>query len=319
MFITGIIILAVCLVVASFIKPNKEMDGDDDYRVKIVLKKGIKIAGLAIGIILIIFSLIRIVPPGHVAVQVLWGRVLTKSTLGEGLHIVNPFVDLHKMTVRTQAYTMSLVADEGDKVGDDAIVSLTKDGLEIRMDMTIWYHLIPSDASMVYQTIGENYVDKIVRPAARTAIRNSTVHYNAVQIYSEKRGDVEISISEQLEQDFKVRGIALEKVMLRNVSLPSKVKNAIEAKLEAEQDAQKMEFVLQKEQKEAERKKIEAKGIEKAQAIIAQSLVGPKGKAYLSWKYLENLKELYASPNNTVVIAPYDNSFVPLIELGQMK
>jgi prohibitin 1 len=183
------------------------------------------------------------------------------------------------------------------------------------MDLTAWFHLDPTEAAMVFQKIGSDYMDKIVRPAARTAIRNTTVKYNAVEIYSEKREEVQNDISTTLERDFTDRGIILEKVLLRNIKLPLKVKDAIEAKLEAEQDAQKMEFVLLKETKEADRKKIEAAGIAEAQRIIAQSLIGERGRAYLSWKYLENLQNLYTSPNNTVVISPYDKNFIPLLQI----
>ncbi|NOR18346.1 prohibitin family protein, partial [candidate division WOR-3 bacterium] len=268
-----------------------------------------------LGGIMILASLLRIVPAGSVGVQVLFGKVLVKSTLSEGLNIVNPFINLEIMTVRTQAYTMSIAAEEGQRYGDDAILSLTKDGLEIAMDLTVWYHLDASEAAIVFQKIGKDYVAKIVRPAARTAIRNTTVKYAAVEIYSEKREEVQTEINKQLEKDLEERGIVLEKVLLRNIKLPVKVKNAIEAKLEAEQDAQKMEFILLKEVKEADRKKIEAGGIASAQRIIAQSLIGERGRAYLSWKYLENLKNLYTSPNNTIVIAPYDKTFIPLLQM----
>ncbi|MEO0161851.1 MAG: prohibitin family protein [candidate division WOR-3 bacterium] len=119
----------------------------------------------------------------------------------------------------------------------------------------VWYHLNPEEAGTVFQKIGADYVEKIVRPAARTAIRNTTSKYQAIEIYAEKRQELETEIEKQLAEDFNKRGIVLEKVLLRNISLPAKVKNAIEAKLEAEQEAQKMEFVLLKEKKEAERKK----------------------------------------------------------------
>ena len=289
----------------------------EDMRIedKLKVRTFVTLGASVLGGIMILASLLRIVPAGSVGVQVLFGKVLVKSTLSEGLNIVNPFINLEIMTVRTQAYTMSIAAEEGQRYGDDAILSLTKDGLEIAMDLTVWYHLDASEAAIVFQKIGKDYVAKIVRPAARTAIRNTTVKYNAVEIYSEKREEVQTEINKQLEKDLEERGIVLEKVLLRNIQLPVKVKNAIEAKLEAEQDAQKMEFVLLKEIKEADRKKIEAGGIASAQRIIAQSLIGERGRAYLSWKYLENLKNLYQSPNNTIVIAPYDKTFIPLLQM----
>ncbi|UCG31150.1 MAG: prohibitin family protein [candidate division WOR-3 bacterium] len=310
-------LLGILIIIGMFVFRNMYKVRPDDLKIQDKLKTRMYVTfgASALAAILIIASVLRIVPPGSVGIQVLFGRVLTKATLSEGLNIVNPFVDLEIMTVRTQAYTMSIAAEEGQRYGDDAISSLTKDGLEVQMDLTVWYHLLTSEAANVFQKIGSDYVDKIVRPAARTAIRNTAVRYMAVEIYSDKREEVQNQISITLEKDFTERGIVLEKVLLRNISLPPKVKNAIEVKLEAEQEAQKMQFVLQKEQKEAERKKIEASGIAEAQDIIAKSLVGERGRAYLSWKYLENLKNLYESPNNTILIAPYDKSFVPLLQV----
>lgn len=312
MFILGIlIIIGIFLFRSSFKVKPEDIRIEDKLRVRSYVSFG----GGALAAILVIASLIRIVPPGNVGVQVLFGKVLLKSTLSEGLNVVNPFVNLEIMTIRTQAYTMSIAAEEGQRYGDDAIVSLTKDGLEVKMDLTIWYHLLKSEAANVFQKIGRDYVAKIVRPASRTAIRNTTVKYPAIDIYSEKREEVQSEINLELEKDLEERGIVLEKVLLRNISLPAKVRDAIEAKLEAEQDAQKMEFVILKEVKEAERKKIEAGGIAEAQRVIAQSLIGERGRAYLSWKYLENLRALYQSPNNTIVISPYDKSFIPLLQV----
>jgi regulator of protease activity HflC (stomatin/prohibitin superfamily) len=312
MFIFGIIILIAVFIFRGSFKVKPE---DRRFQDKLKARQFASFGGFALAAILIIASLIRIVPAGNVGVQVLFGKVLTGSTLSEGLNVVNPFIDLEIMTVRTQAYTMSIAAEEGQRYGDDAITSLTKDGLEVAMDLTVWFHLDAIEAGTVFQKIGKDYVAKIVRPAARTAIRNTAVKYNAVEIYSEKREEVQTEINISLAVDFEERGIILEKVLLRNIKLPAKVKNAIEAKLEADQDAQKMEFVLLKEIKEAERKKIEAGGIAAAQRIIAQSLIGEKGRAYLSWKYLENLRSLYQSPNNTIVISPYDKSFIPLLQI----
>jgi len=312
MFIFGIIILIAVFIFRGSFKVKPE---DRRFQDKLKARQFASFGGFALAAILIIASLIRIVPAGNVGVQVLFGKVLTGSTLSEGLNVVNPFIDLEIMTIRTQAYTMSIAAEEGQRYGDDAITSLTRDGLEIAMDLTVWYHLDGTQAAIVFQKIGKDYVAKIVRPAARTAIRNTTVKYNAVEIYSEKREEVQTEINISLAVDFEERGIVLEKVLLRNIKLPAKVKNAIEAKLEADQDAQKMEFVLLKEIKEAERKKIEAGGIAHAQRIIAQSLIGEKGRAYLSWKYLDNLKSLYQSPNNTIVISTYDKSFIPLLQI----
>ncbi len=312
MFILGLLLIVALFVFRATYKVRPEdLRMQDKLRVRSLGTFG----GAVLAIVLIIASLIRIVPPGSVGVQILFGKVLTQSTLSEGLNVVNPFVNLEIMSIRTQAYTMSVAPQEGQRYGDDAIMSLTKDGLEVKMDLTVWYHLMATEAANVFQKIGKDYVIKIVRPAARTAIRNTTVKYPAVAIYSEKREEVQTEITKELQEDYEGRGIVLEKVLLRNISLPAKVRDAIEAKVEAEQDAQKMEFVLLKENKEAERKEIEAGGIAAAQRIIAQSLIGERGRAYLSWKYLDNLKSLYQSPNNTIVISPFDKSFIPLLQI----
>lgn len=314
MFMLGILLLIALFVFRKMYRVSAEDRRVDD---KLRIRNYVTWGGSILTGFLIFFSLLRIVPPGSVGVQILFGRVLTKATLSEGLNIVNPFVALNIMSIRTQSYTMSIAYEEGQVKGDDAITALTRDGLEVKMDLTVWYHLNPEEAAIVFQKIGSDYIEKIVRPAARTAIRNTTANYQAIEIYAEKRKDLELEIEKQLAEDFNKRGIILERVLLRNISLPAKVKNAIEAKLEAEQEAQKMEFVLLKEKKEAERKKIEARGIAEAQQIIARSLVGDRGRAYLSWKYLENLQHLYNSPNNTIVIAPYDKNFIPLLQMGK--
>ncbi len=312
MFILGILLIIALVLFRIYYKIKPEDRRIDD---KLRIRTFASIGMAVVGGFMVVGSLLRVVPPGNVGVQILFGKVLTGSTLSEGLNLVNPFVTLEIMSTRTQAYTMSIATEEGARYGDDAITSLTRDGLEVEMDLTVWFHLDPEVAAVVYQKIGSDYVAKIVRPAARTSIRNTTVKYNAVEIYSNMREEVQNEINKSLEKDFTARGITLEKVLLRNIKLPAKVKNAIEAKLEAEQDAQKMEFVLLKEKKEAERKKIEASGIAEAQHIIAQTLIGDRGRAYLSWKYLENLQNLYTSPNNTIVISPYDKSFIPLLQV----
>ncbi len=261
-----------------------------------------------IGIILVLVSSIRVVGPGEVGVQILFGKVLN-NVLYSGMHIVPPVIDIKTMSVRTEAYTMSGKRDEGQVRGDDAISVLTSDGLQIKMDVTVWYHLDPQKAAEVYRNIGPNYVEKIVRPAVRTAIRDAAVHFSATDIYSDKRKEVVDMISVSLEKDLGERGIMFEKMLLRNVILPTRIQQAIDEKIAAEQEAQKMQYVLQKEQKEAERKKIEAEGIAKAQKIIANSLT----EKYLSWYYIQTMKELVNSPNNTIIITPFDQKLIPLL------
>jgi regulator of protease activity HflC (stomatin/prohibitin superfamily) len=210
---------------------------------------------------------------------------------------------------------MSSARDEGQVKGDDAITSLSMDGLTIKLDLTVWYRLNDDDAPQVYRTIGTDYVEKIVRPAIRTAIRDASVLYSATDIYSSKREDFVHVVTKNLDDAFNGRGVVLERVLLRNVELPEKVRTAIDEKIAAEQQAQQMVYVLQKERQEAERKKVEAQGISDAQRIVSLTIT----PQYLQYNYIQTMKDLMNSKNSTFVIAPYDQKLIPLFNMGAGK
>ncbi|MDD3803439.1 MAG: prohibitin family protein [bacterium] len=275
-------------------------------------KNTIIVWGSIIIIFIMLASTVRVVQPGTVGVQVLFGNVY-KKVLTNGLHFVFPFVEVKTMDVRVQDYTMSVAQEEGIRKGDDGITSLTKDGLQINLDITVWYQLKSEKAAEVYQNIGKDYVEKIVRPAIRTAIRNATVIFNVTEIYSLKREELTNIIYKELENNLSAKGIICDKVLLRNIDLPQKVKNSIDDKIAAEQDAQKMVYVLEKEEREKERKLIEAEGIAVSQKKISESL----NKQYLQWYYIQNLKEVLSSNNTKVVIMPFDQKLTPLLNVGQ--
>jgi regulator of protease activity HflC (stomatin/prohibitin superfamily) len=261
----------------------------------------------AIGIaVALIFSCIAQVGAGEVGVQVLFGSV-QDGYLKSGLNLVNPFVNVESMDIRTQAYTMSSVQDEGSQAGDDAISTLSSDGLTLKLDLTVWYRLNENDAPQVYRTIGTDYVEKIVRPAVRTAIRDVSVGYAATDIYSSKRDDFVANVTKNLENAFNGRGIILERVLLRNVELPEKVRAAIDEKIASEQRAQQMVYVLQKEKQEAERKRVEAQGIADYNRIVSQSITDQ----VLQLKGIEATLELGKSNNSKMVIMNGKN--MPLI------
>lgn len=263
------------------------------------------IAYIAI-VISIVFSAIAQIGPGQVGVQVLFGSV-QNGVLHSGLNFINPLVSIEKMDIKTQAYTMSSSQDEGQIKGDDAIVSLSSDGLTIKLDVTVWYRLSEADAPQVFRTIGIDYVDKIVRPAIRTSIRDISVLYSATDIYSSKREDFVKNVTKSLEEEFNGRGVILERVLLRNVELPEKVRTAIDEKIAAEQKAQQMVYVLQKERQEAERKKVEAQGIADYNRIVSQSIT----EQTLQLKGIEATLELSKSSNSKMVIMNGKN--MPLI------
>jgi regulator of protease activity HflC (stomatin/prohibitin superfamily) len=171
----------------------------------------------------ILTSSIKQIDAGSVGIESLFGKV-SDRTLSSGLNLVNPLVEVTTIDTKTQNYTMSAVHDEGDKDGDDAIRILTADGLQVEIDLTILYRVIPSEAPKIYREIGRTYVEKIVRPITRTRIRDNAVNYDAVALYSTKRDEFQARIFKQIEQEFKMRGIFLENVLIRNISLPESVK-----------------------------------------------------------------------------------------------
>ncbi len=275
-------------------------------------KKAIVVSAVVIVILAILVGSVRIIPPGYVGVQVLLGKVQGRI-LPSGIHLVIPIVNVSKMSIRTQEYTMSSIKEEGLRKGDDAITALTKDGLSITLDLTVWFKLVDTEAGTVYETIGPDYIDKIVRPAIRTAIRDAAVNYNVTEIYSTKRSELSDGIYQGLVEALKDKNVFVDKVLLRNIVLPQKVKNAIDDKIAAEQDAQKMEYVLQKAVKEKERKLIEAEGIANANRTIKASL----STQYLQWYYVQNLKEVLKSNGTRTVILPFDQNLTPLIDLSK--
>lgn len=254
-----------------------------------------------VGIVLIglgaLTASVRQIDAGHVGIVSLFGQI-SDRTLDPGLSFVNPLASVTDLDVKTQNYTMSGVNDEGQKSGDDAIRVLTADGLEVVIDLTVLYRLLPTEAPRLMRQIGEDYTDKIVRPITRTRIRDNAVYYDAVSLYSTRRDEFQGRIFKAIEKDFKARGLVLEQLLVRNINLPASVKQTIESKINAEQEAQKMQFVLQKERQEAERKRVEAQGIADYQRIMATGLTDKQ----LQYEQIKAQRELAASPNSKIVI-----------------
>lgn len=250
------------------------------------LKKYSILGLIAVIIIWLFFSSIVVVEAGQTGVYHLFGKVKNEE-VSSGFHLINPLAKITTMTIRTQDYTMSFVENEGNKRGVDSISALTKEGLEVDLDITVLYRLQEEKASDIYKEVGLDYEEKIIRPVIRSTIREVIATYNSKDIYSEKREQASANIYEDLNNLLKDRGIITEEVLLRNVKLPSNLANSIQEKLQAEQESQKYEFILQKEEKEKERKLIEAKGQRDAQAIINESLT----PNYLYYLYIKELKE----------------------------
>ncbi|HRG18877.1 MAG TPA: prohibitin family protein [Flavobacterium lutivivi] len=255
-----------------------------------------KIAGFVVIAIGLLSSAFKQIDAGKVGVKSLYGNV-QPDILESGLHIVNPLLDITLFDVQTQNYTMSAIHSEGAQEGDDAIRVLSNDGLEVVIDLTVLYRVIPTEAPKIFKGIGQNYTDKIVRPVTRTRIRDNAVYYDAVALYSTKRNEFQQRIFKSIEDDFKKRGLVLEQLLIRNINLPASVKTTIESKINAEQEAQKMTFVLQKEKQEAERKRVEAQGIADYQRIISSGLTDKQ----LQYEQIKAQKEIATSSNAKII------------------
>ncbi|MFY8213027.1 MAG: prohibitin family protein [Flavobacterium sp.] len=258
--------------------------------------QSLKIAGILIIVLGLFSSMFKQIDAGRVGVQSLYGNV-ENDILSSGLHVINPLLDVTEFDIQTQNYTMSAIHSEGAQEGDDAIRVLSNDGLEVVIDLTVLYRISPESAPKIFKQIGVNYTDKIVRPVTRTRIRDNAVYYDAVALYSTKRNEFQQRIFTSIEDDFKKRGLILEQLLIRNINLPASVKTTIESKINAEQEAQKMQFVLQKEKQEAERKRVEAQGIADYQRIISAGLSDKQ----LQYEQIKAQKELAASPNTKII------------------
>lgn len=284
--VLGCILLAVSYVVAGLNNPSVA------HASRTIRMVSFGVMGLGI-----LTACIKQIDAGEVGVQKLFGKVEDR-VLESGLNFVNPLVTVTDMNIQTQNYTMSGIHNEGKQAGDDAIRILSTDGLELTIDLTVLYHVNKSEAPRIVREIGSNIEDVIVRPVTRTKIRDNAVYYTAIDLYSTRREEFQSRIFHDIDTIFKMRGLTLEQLLIRNIALPESVKEAIEKKINAEQDAQKMQYVLQKEKQEAERKRVEAQGIADYQRILSTGL----SDKMLQYEQIKAQKELALSTNAKVII-----------------
>jgi len=283
--ILGIIVLVVGMVLKRSPEPGNRFG------------RLVSVIGIAVVVLGLATSMFKQIGAGEVGVQTLFGKV-QGGVLESGLHIINPLVEVTQFETRTQNYTMSGTSDEGQKAGDDAIRVLSSDGLEVTIDLSVLYKINPDKAPAILQNLGVNYEAKIVRPVTRTAIYNNAVNYQAVDLYSTKRQEFQARINKTITDNFAKNGLEVQQILVRNITLPASVKASIESKINAEQEAQKMQFVLQKERQEADRKRVEAQGIADYQKIISAQLSDKQ----LTYESIKAQKEIALSPNAKVII-----------------
>lgn len=237
---------------------------------------------------------VAIVPAGHVGVIDTFGQV-DDRVLQPGLHLRNPLSKVVKLSVQTQELKETTQAP-------------SKEGLMMSVDVSILYRLDPTQARQVYQTVGTNYQEVIILPQFRSLIRNATAQYNAQDLYTTQRQAVIQQLEKDLNRVLNPRGIVVEDTPLRNVILPENLRQSIEAKLQADQESQRMQFVLTKEKQEADRKRIEAQGQSDAQKILSQGL----NDSVLRFRQIEAMQKLADSKNTKVVVLGADSKNILL-------
>jgi prohibitin 1 len=250
-------------------------------------------AVIVLGIVLL--NSVTSIKTGHVGIVTMFGRV-TGQTMAEGIHLVNPLARVTELNIKTQ------------EVKEHAAVP-SKEGLVMGLETSVLYHLDPTQAADVYQKIGINYADVLLVPNFRAAIRGVTASNLASALYSDARETIANDILAHLQAQVQPRGIIIEKVLLRDLQLPQTLKQAIEAKQQAQQEAQRMEFVLQREKQEAERKRVEAQGIKDFQNVVSEGI----SDKLLEWKGIEATVELARSQNSKVVVVGGGKNGLPLI------
>jgi regulator of protease activity HflC (stomatin/prohibitin superfamily) len=261
----------------------------------------LRLIGLGVAafvLVILLLSSVTRVGTGHVGVLTLFGKV-TGETLGEGIHIISPLKTNNEMSVQTQT------------IKESASVP-SSEGLMMSLDTSLIYHLNPDRAAEVFQKIGADYENVVVEPTLRSAIRESTASHTANALYTGEREMVAKQILEQITESLTKRGLTVENVLLRDIQLPATLKAAIEAKQQAEQESLAMNFRLQKETQEAQRKRIEAAGVRDFQQIVAQGIT----PSLLEWKGIEATENLAKSANSKVVVIGNNKNGLPLI-LGQ--
>ncbi|MBF2007300.1 MAG: prohibitin family protein [Chlorogloeopsis fritschii C42_A2020_084] len=256
--------------------------------------RGISILIGAIAILASISKVLVIVPPGNVGVINLFGRV-SDNTLSPGVHFVTPFANVLNFPTRLKDIKENVNAT-------------SQEGLSLNMDVSLQYKLAPQKAATVYKNIGVDEKELVIS-RFRSTVRAITANYPAVAVYSTKRQEVAQQLDQQLTQQLLPLGFVVEEALLRDIKMPDTLQAAIQERLKAEQESQRMKFVLEKERQEAERKRIEARGIADSQKIISSGLTN----SVLQLRTIEATEKLAQSSNSKVIVLGGEKGTLPIL------
>jgi len=285
------IVVALVAIVAWRAASRKVQEKNQAFRGMTAL------AGVVAVVFIVLAALqcFTIIPAGSVGVIDVFG-VVSDNTIKAGINPVNPLAHIIKFSIQTTEHK-------------EVMQVLSREGLTIGLEISVLYHLDPDSAASVYRKIGTDYTEVVLIPQFRSISRAVTASFQASALYSSERERLGTDIQQELAKVTGPRGIVVESTPLRNVALPSQLTDAIEQKQRAEQESQRMEFVLTKEKQEADRKRIEARGIADFQTIVAQGISEP----LLRWKGIEATEKLAGSANTKVIIVGAGKDGLPVI------
>jgi prohibitin 1 len=282
------IVAIIAAVVAYFVYRNSKRRMNKS-------EASFALAGMIVALVIAFSQCWTVIPAGHTGVIDFLGNVSDK-TLKPGVNLVNPMAMVEKMSIKTQELKELMSVP-------------SKEGLSVDLEISLLFKLNSEKANDIYKTVGPNYVDIILVPQFRSVVRGVTARYEAKALYTASREKLAGEILEELGKLVGPRGITVEQAPLRQIKLPDRLTKSIEEKLQAEQESQRMAFVLQKEEKEADRKRIEARGIADFQDIVSKGI----SDQLLQWKGIEATEKLANSSNTKVIVIGSGKNGLPLI------
>jgi regulator of protease activity HflC (stomatin/prohibitin superfamily) len=231
-----------------------------------------------------------VVQPGYEAVifNRLWGVEATPRQ--EGIHILIPVLQFPTLyDVRTQTYNMASQSEERSVKTDDSLTALTADGQRVELDVSVRFRVDPEQVSQLHQTVGANYLNKIIRPASQAAVRNVIARFSAIGVYSEQRAEIQSQIESELSQLMETEGLILQGLLLRNVEFSKEFQSAIEAKQIAEQEKQKEVYRVEQAELIKQRMIVKAEG--DAQGIVLKGEALRNNPDVIQLEYVRNLPD----------------------------
>jgi regulator of protease activity HflC (stomatin/prohibitin superfamily) len=329
------LILAFLFLVAGiglFFIPWKPVRTDGSRYPTYEKDKRLGFLGLGLFAFFMLLACIRVVDAGHVGIPVTFGNV--GGQLNAGVTFTNPFASVNELSVRTEDYTAN-----PDENADDLPLGVQgSDGATGNINATVLYRLTEDQASNVFRQLGVNYEERIIAPLTRTCVREAFVTETMVDASTNGRERISALINTCLTEGLEPRGITLESFQLQTIAVSEQVQQAIDAKVAAEQAAERAVFDLQRAAAEAEIQRVQALGTADSESIIAcgatreidpdtgEEIVRPKeGEAcennltpeYLTLQYIQAMEALANSDNNSTVILPADQSLIPLLPVGE--